>query len=176
MENPLAIVERGTFPLTLRDVFANTHIVEVAPETTISEVKELLRARFYPRFELHEGYSWDTLPVWKQKKRQCDFLLVDGGHSAGAARKDLQSLREVAAPQAKLVVDDVNNNRRHDVRGDGIEIFLLVHGAVAVRVGLGHEFFYVFKAYVRIILRERPEDLVGGQLAVSINIDLGERL
>ena len=73
-------------------------------------VKELLRARFYPRFELHEGYSWDTLPVWKQKKRQCDFLLVDGGHSAGAARKDLQSLREVAAPQAKLVVDDVNSD------------------------------------------------------------------
>jgi len=44
MENPLAIVERGTFPLTLRDVFANTHVVEVAPETTIFEVKELLRA------------------------------------------------------------------------------------------------------------------------------------
>ena len=44
MENPLAIVERGTFPLTLRDVFANTHFVDVAPETTISEVKELLRA------------------------------------------------------------------------------------------------------------------------------------
>ena len=44
MENPLAIVERGAFPLTLRDVFANTHVVEVAPETTISEVKELLRA------------------------------------------------------------------------------------------------------------------------------------
>ena len=44
MENPLAKAERGTFPLTLRDVFANTHIVEVAPETTISEVKELLRA------------------------------------------------------------------------------------------------------------------------------------
>ena len=48
--------------------------------------------------------------MWKQKKRQCDFLLVDGGHSAGAARKDLQSLREVAAPQAKLVVDDVNSD------------------------------------------------------------------
>ena len=44
MENPLAKAERGTFPLTLRDVFANTHIIEVAPETTISEVKELLRA------------------------------------------------------------------------------------------------------------------------------------
>ena len=62
-----------------------------------------------------------------------------------------------------------------DTDGDGIEIFLLVHGAVAVGVGLGYKLFYVFEAYVRIILRERPEDLVGGQLAVSINVDLGER-
>ena len=53
MENPLAarrgpaelgLAEIGPFPLTLRDVFTNTHVLDVTPETTIAEVKELLRA------------------------------------------------------------------------------------------------------------------------------------
>jgi hypothetical protein len=54
MENPLAgaarngpsevaMVEVGPFPLTLRDVFTNTHVVDVTPATKVFEVKELLR-------------------------------------------------------------------------------------------------------------------------------------
>jgi len=53
VENPLADEgpgsdieqpDAGTFPLTLRDMFTNTHVVKVTPETRIFEVKELLRA------------------------------------------------------------------------------------------------------------------------------------
>ena len=53
VENPLADEgpgsdieqpDAGTFPLTVRDMFTNTHVVEVTPETRIFEVKELLRA------------------------------------------------------------------------------------------------------------------------------------
>eukprot|EP01045_Picozoa_sp_COSAG04_P002279 COSAG04_NODE_81_length_27945_cov_46.142821_22_plen_773_part_00 len=57
MENPLAGAARrlgggaggeqegeiGPFPLTLKDMFTNTHVVDVAPETKIHKVKELLR-------------------------------------------------------------------------------------------------------------------------------------
>ena len=34
----------GAFPLTLRDMFTNTHTVEVNPQTKVFQVKELLRA------------------------------------------------------------------------------------------------------------------------------------
>ena len=36
--------EVGPFPLTLKDMFTNTHAVQVTPETKVFEVKELLRA------------------------------------------------------------------------------------------------------------------------------------
>lgn len=39
---------------------------------------------------------------------RCDLLLVDGGHSQRAARNDLLLLRSVAAPHARVVVDDIN--------------------------------------------------------------------
>ena len=34
----------GAFTLTLKDMFTNTHTVQVTPETKVFEVKELLRA------------------------------------------------------------------------------------------------------------------------------------
>ena len=43
MENPLA-EEAGPFPLTLRDIFTNSYVVEVRPEMPVFEVKELVRA------------------------------------------------------------------------------------------------------------------------------------
>ena len=50
-ENPLPAaappdiaLAAGPFPLTLRDMFTNTHTVQVTPETKVFEVKELLRA------------------------------------------------------------------------------------------------------------------------------------
>lgn len=73
---------------------------------------KLLQARFGQRLELTPGYSWDTLPPWmdaaQKRELRCDLLLVDGGHSVDAARKDLQMLRKVAAPGAPIVVDDIN--------------------------------------------------------------------
>ncbi len=40
----LELAEMGPFPLTLRDIFTNTHTVHVGPETKVFEVKEMLRA------------------------------------------------------------------------------------------------------------------------------------
>ena len=46
-ENPLAASaddpEAGTFPLSLRDVFMKTVVVDVTPETKMYEVKEAVR-------------------------------------------------------------------------------------------------------------------------------------
>ena len=53
MENPLAadgpppeieLQETGPFPLTLRDMFTNSYVVEARPEMPVHEVKELVRA------------------------------------------------------------------------------------------------------------------------------------
>ena len=40
----MELAEMGPFPLTLKDIFTNTHTVRVSPETKVFEVKELLRA------------------------------------------------------------------------------------------------------------------------------------
>ena len=50
------------------------------------------------------------------------------------------------------------------------------HGAVAVGVGLGHELFYVFKAYFCVTFGQRSIDLVGGQLAVAVGVYSLERI
>lgn len=74
-------------------------------------VASLLRATFRDRVSLHEGYSYLTLPSFvNDPKSRCDLLLVDGGHSQSAARRDLQLLRKPAAPHARLVVDDINSD------------------------------------------------------------------
>ena len=53
MENPLAadgppayieLQEVGPFPLTLKDMFTNSYVVEARPEMRVHEVKELVRA------------------------------------------------------------------------------------------------------------------------------------
>ena len=76
-------------------------------------VVELLQMRFgASRVQTHAGYSWDTLPPWidasRRRGHQCDFLFVDGGHSEKAARQDLIMFRSVAAPGARVIVDDTN--------------------------------------------------------------------
>lgn len=85
-------------------------------------VAQLLKARFGERFQLTEGYSYETLPPWVKgavaNGTYCDLLLVDGGHLEGAARLDMQMLRRVAAPNAKVIVDDIN-------AGPGVALFRL---------------------------------------------------
>ena len=66
-ENPLAIElqEVGPFPLTLKDMFTNTHTVRVGPETKVFEIKELLRAAKGEPVEYVDAmallYNQDTL-------------------------------------------------------------------------------------------------------------------
>lgn len=87
----------------------NAHVFDLMRWNYSQPVKSLLSATFRSRFELHEGYSYMTLPPYVQRASvKCDLLLVDGGHTAGAARRDLQLLRQVAAPGALIVVDDIN--------------------------------------------------------------------
>ena len=88
------------------------HVFDLMRWNYSAPAAQLLRATFSHRFHLHEGYSYETLPPFVdaalRNGTQCDLLLVDGGHSQAAARLDLQMFRRVAAPHAKVVVDDIN--------------------------------------------------------------------
>lgn len=91
------------------------HVFDLMRWNYSQPVAMLLKATFRERFELHEGFSFDTLPPWLKSQEsagrngvKCNVLLVDGGHTQEAARKDLQMLRAVAAPGHRIVVDDIN--------------------------------------------------------------------
>ena len=75
-------------------------------------VARLLRSSFGERFSLREGYSYDTVPPWldwaRRNRTRCDVMLIDGGHNYATAYSDLQLFRHVAAPGARVVVDDIN--------------------------------------------------------------------
>lgn len=75
-------------------------------------VMKLLRSRFGANISFHEGYSWKSLKPFvalaEQSGERCDLMLLDGGRTEAAARKDIDLLERVAAPGAALVVDDID--------------------------------------------------------------------
>lgn len=73
---------------------------------------DLIQAQYRGRHILTLGDSTKTLRAAAAKggplphDTRCDFVFVDGGHSAEVARSDIQNFRLLAKPGAMLVVDD----------------------------------------------------------------------
>ena len=75
----MGMAEGGPFPLTLRDVFTNTHVVQVTPETKIWEVKELLRAAKREPVE----YADSLVLLYNQRPLDDDSTVGSHGLSHG---------------------------------------------------------------------------------------------
>lgn len=87
------------------------HVFDLMRWNYSQPVARLLKATFRERFDLHEGFSLNTLPPYVDKPgARCDLLLVDGGHTQAAARRDLQMLRRAATKGARIVVDDIHTD------------------------------------------------------------------
>jgi hypothetical protein len=74
-------------------------------------IAEVLKIQFGSRLTIHEGKSQETVPPWaagfRARGLRCDIILVDGDHMFRGAFNDIHSMRSVAAPSARLVVDDI---------------------------------------------------------------------
>lgn len=91
------------------------HVFDLFKWKYSTPVVSLLNMTFSPeRFDVHAGYSWNTLPDFvkrfRREGRTCDLILVDGGHSARAARSDITMLAPLANARTKLIVDDIGVN------------------------------------------------------------------
>ena len=62
------------------------------------------------RFHYHKGDSQRTVPAFAASEGRsiCDILLVDGDHSANGAYRDIVNMRELAKPDAILLIDDIS--------------------------------------------------------------------
>ena len=91
----------------------NAHVFDLMRRNYSRSVVGLLRMRFgASRVVVHQGYSWKALEDWSKvaakSGTRCDLVLLDGGRTESAARMDLKLLRELTAPDAQVVIDDVN--------------------------------------------------------------------
>ena len=115
VENPLADEgpgsdieqpDAGTFPLTVRDMFTNTHVVEVTPETRIFEVKELLRA------EKDESMDYLDALVLLHNREPLDDEATVGSHglswetTVGISNQDPAKGRERRRERGKRAIDE----------------------------------------------------------------------
>lgn len=81
---------------------------------------DLLRLYFGSRFQFVRGSSQYTIPQFIQLSKgrvQCDVILVDGGHTASIAFNDLRNFRELAACNATVFMDDLNEGPGPAFRG-----------------------------------------------------------
>ena len=75
-----------------------------------ADVGRLLSTRFGSRFRLHRGDSKLRVPALAKSGHlngTCDLLFIDGNHHPKGVRDDLLNCRRIAAPGARLVIDDV---------------------------------------------------------------------
>lgn len=88
---------------------ATAHVFDLMKWNYSRPVANLLKVTFRERLDLHEGFSLTTLPPFVDRPgARCDLLLVDGGHTQAAARRDLQMLRRASTKHARIVVDDIH--------------------------------------------------------------------
>ena len=69
-----------------------------------SKCVELLLNKFKNSVVIYKGYSKEILP--KLSLEQIDFVFLDGGHSYGTVKEDLDILRERLKKKSIIVCDD----------------------------------------------------------------------
>ena len=71
---------------------------------------EYLKTRFGRRFHFRAGDSREVLPslALERSRLTFDLIHVDGGHTPGIAIADLNNAIRMAAPNASLIMDDIN--------------------------------------------------------------------
>lgn len=71
-------------------------------------IADLISLRFGSRFQLHRGNSHKTVPaISKDLGQSCDLIFIDGDHTPQGARIDMLNCRGIAAPGARVILDDI---------------------------------------------------------------------
>jgi hypothetical protein len=70
--------------------------------------KTFLDANFPGRLEVSWGDSTKSMPEFIRLRHdvKCDLAIVDGGHSYGVAKADLQNFRRMMSPRHLIAIDD----------------------------------------------------------------------
>lgn len=105
----------GTAAMLLASPTLVAHSWDEGRQGYSKEVFQTLTDYFGDRLILHKGNSHRLLPeASKSFRRQCDLLLVDGDHSEEGAFQDIRDMREMAACNATLFLDDVGSRPKRD--------------------------------------------------------------
>jgi hypothetical protein len=91
-----------------------------------------LRSVYPRRFAFTMGDSQDTLPILAARvhagqEPPCDVILLDGSHETRPALADLENFRRAAAPNALVVLDDLDSPAARAVLSAYREGWLAVH-------------------------------------------------
>ena len=92
------------------DVFA--HSFDIFSTQYSHTASKLLKLHFgSSRFRTYAGNTRSTLPAFvaaRQSNFSCDIVLIDGDHSRAGAYRDLVAMSKVAACNATVLIDDIN--------------------------------------------------------------------
>lgn len=87
-------------------------------EASLRRFQQRLRWRLWARrtfdFELHQGYTRDTLPAFRTAHPQlrAEFIFIDGGHSIETIANDWASCSQLVAPGGSIFLDDYYGNEQ----------------------------------------------------------------
>eukprot|EP01045_Picozoa_sp_COSAG04_P024342 COSAG04_NODE_3024_length_3267_cov_2.198548_4_plen_450_part_00 len=91
---------RSSFPLTLRDVFNNTHVLDVTPQTKIFEVKELLRVAKKAQVQTELAFA-------KERLAQMESAMARDADKDELAREAERLLHNQSPLDDDITVSDV---------------------------------------------------------------------
>ena len=94
----------------------------VEVEASLRRLQQRLGWRLWARrsfdFELHQGYTRDTLPAFRAAHHElrAEFIFIDGGHSIETIANDWANCSELVAPDGSIFLDDFYGNEQlaHD--------------------------------------------------------------
>lgn len=105
----------GTAAMLLASPSLQVHSFELGLFPYTRTAQEDLRSYFGDRFHAHVGNSRKTIPAFAADLARtsgrtdvCDVILIDGDHRAGGVYADLLSFRPLAACNATVLIDDLN--------------------------------------------------------------------
>jgi len=96
-------------------VFLETHpdvtvlSFDICAHSYVRPAKSYIDKKYPQRHTLIEGDSTETVPRFAKSNptERFDLIFIDGGHAYEIAKQDIENMKDLATPQAAVIMDDL---------------------------------------------------------------------